>query len=168
MLRLWAVLEVLYSSGMRISELTGLNLSSIDRANKTVRVIGKGNKERVVPLGIPAMKVLSQWVKIGRPYWITKGSHDVTALFIGPRGKRANPRQIREDISRILRTLENTEVSGAHVLRHSAATHLVDGGADIRTVQELLGHASLSTTQIYTHVSMKRLADTYTRAHPRA
>ncbi len=168
MLRLWAVLEVLYSSGMRISELTGLNLSSIDRANKTVRVIGKGNKERVVPLGTPAMKVLSQWVKIGRPYWKAKGSRDVTALFIGPRGKRANPRQIREDISRILRTLENTEVSGAHVLRHSAATHLVDGGADIRTVQELLGHASLSTTQIYTHVSMKRLADTYTRAHPRA
>ena len=168
MLRLWAVLEVLYSSGMRISELTGLNLSSIDRANKTVRVIGKGNKERVVPLGTPAMKVLSQWVKIGRPYWIAKGSRDVTALFIGPRGKRANPRQIREDISRILRTLEDTEVSGAHVLRHSAATHLVDGGADIRTVQELLGHASLSTTQIYTHVSMKRLADTYTRAHPRA
>ncbi|MFC2763743.1 MAG: tyrosine-type recombinase/integrase, partial [Rothia dentocariosa] len=168
MLRLWAVLEVLYSSGMRISELTGLNLSSIDRANKTVRVIGKGNKERVVPLGTPAMKVLSQWVKIGRPYWIAEGSRDVTALFIGPRGKRANPRQIREDISRILRTLENTEVSGAHVLRHSAATHLVDGGADIRTVQELLGHASLSTTQIYTHVSMKRLADTYTRAHPRA
>lgn len=168
MLRLWAVLEVLYSSGMRISELTGLNLSSIDRANKTVRVIGKGNKERVVPLGTPAMKVLSRWVKIGRPYWIAKGSRDVTALFIGPRGKRANPRQIREDISRILRTLENTEVSGAHVLRHSAATHLVDGGADIRTVQELLGHASLSTTQIYTHVSMKRLADTYTRAHPRA
>ena len=121
MLRLWAVLEVLYSSGMRISELTGLNLSSIDRANKTVRVIGKGNKERVVPLGTPAMKVLSQWVKIGRPYWIAKGSRDVTALFIGPRGKRANPRQIREDISRILRTLENTEVSGAHVLRHSRA-----------------------------------------------
>ena len=168
MLRLWAVLEILYSSGMRISELTGLNLSSIDRANKTVRVIGKGNKERVVPLGTPAMKVLSRWVKIGRPYWIAKGSRDVTALFIGPRGKRANPRQIREDISRILRTLEDTEVSGAHVLRHSAATHLVDGGADIRTVQELLGHASLSTTQIYTHVSMKRLADTYTRAHPRA
>ncbi len=168
MLRLWAVLEVLYSSGMRISELTGLNLSSIDRANKTVRVIGKGNKERIVPLGTPAMKVLSRWVKIGRPYWIAKGSRDVTALFIGPRGKRANPRQIREDISRILRTLEDTEVSGAHVLRHSAATHLVDGGADIRTVQELLGHASLSTTQIYTHVSMKRLADTYTRAHPRA
>ena len=168
LLRLWAVVEVLYASGMRISELTGLDLHSVDRANRTVRVLGKGNKERIVPLGVPAMKALNRWVAHGRPQWIPEGSRNVTALFIGPRGRRANPRQVREDLSRLLRTLENSEASGAHVLRHSAAAHLVDGGADIRTVQELLGHSSLATTQIYTHVSMKRLAETYARAHPRA
>ena len=168
LLRLEAVVEVLYASGMRISELTGLDLHSVDRANKTVRVLGKGNKERVVPLGTPALKALNRWVSYGRPQWIPEGSQGVTALFIGPRGGRANARQIREDLTRLLRTVENTQASGAHVLRHSAATHLVDGGADIRSVQELLGHSSLATTQIYTHVSMKRLAETYARAHPRA
>ena len=168
LLRLEAVVEVLYASGMRISELTGLDLQSIDRMNKTVRVLGKGNKERVVPLGTPALKALNRWVSKGRPQWIPEGSSGVTALFIGPRGGRANSRQIREDLTRLLRTVENTQASGAHVLRHSAATHLVDGGADIRSVQELLGHSSLATTQIYTHVSMRRLAETYARAHPRA
>ena len=168
LLRLEAVVEVLYASGMRISELTGLDLQSVDRANKTVRVLGKGNKERVVPLGTPALKALNRWVSYGRPQWIQEGAQGVTALFIGPRGGRANARQIREDLTRLLRTVENTQASGAHVLRHSAATHLVDGGADIRSVQELLGHSSLATTQIYTHVSMKRLAETYARAHPRA
>lgn len=168
LLRLEAVVEVLYASGMRISELTGLDLQSVDRANKTVRVLGKGNKERVVPLGTPALKALNRWVSYGRPQWIPEGAQGVTALFIGPRGGRANTRQIREDLTRLLRTVENTQASGAHVLRHSAATHLVDGGADIRSVQELLGHSSLATTQIYTHVSMKRLAETYARAHPRA
>ena len=168
LLRLEAVVEVLYASGMRISELTGLDLQSVDRANKTVRVLGKGNKERVVPLGTPALKALNRWVSYGRPQWIPEGSQGVTALFIGPRGGRANTRQIREDLTRLLRTVENTQASGAHVLRHSAATHLVDGGADIRSVQELLGHSSLATTQIYTHVSMRRLAETYARAHPRA
>ena len=168
LLRLEAVVEVLYASGMRISELTGLDLQSVDRANKTVRVLGKGNKERVVPLGTPALKALNRWVSYGRPQWIPEGAQGVTALFIGPRGGRANARQIREDLTRLLRTVENTQASGAHVLRHSAATHLVDGGADIRSVQELLGHSSLATTQIYTHVSMKRLAETYARAHPRA
>lgn len=167
-LRLWAVVEVLYASGMRISELTGLDVGSVDRLHRTVRVVGKGNKERVVPLGAPAFEALNRWVVRGRPQWISEGSVNVTALFIGPRGGRANPRQIREDLNRLLGTLEDTDASGAHVLRHSVATHLVDGGADIRTVQELLGHSSLATTQIYTHVSMKRLAETYARAHPRA
>lgn len=167
-MRLEAVVEVLYASGMRISELTGLDLESVDRVNKTVRVVGKGNKERIIPLGDPALASLNRWVSRGRVQWIPEGSHGVHALFLGPRGRRANPRQIRGDLTRLLTTLENSEASGAHVLRHSAATHLVDGGADIRTVQELLGHSSLATTQIYTHVSLKRLAETYTRAHPRA
>ena len=161
LLRLEAVVEVLYASGMRISELTGLDLQSIDRANKTVRVLGKGNKERVVPLGTPALKALNRWVARGRPQWLQKGSRGVTALFIGPRGGRANPRQIREDLTRLLRTLENVQASGAHILRHSAATHLVDGGADIRSVQELLGHSSLATTQIYTHVDDRFLREVH-------
>ena len=168
LLRTWAVIELLYATAIRISELAGLDLGSVNREAKTVRVIGKGNKERVVPLGTPALKVLNLWVRKGRTAWIPEGSSGITALFIGPRGKRANVRQLREDINRVLRTLENTSARGAHVLRHSTATHLVDGGADIRSVQELLGHASLATTQIYTHVSMERLAQTYARAHPRA
>lgn len=169
-LRLLAVIEILYSSGIRISELTQLDLSSINRSENTFRVIGKGNKERVVPLGKPALKALSQWVTRGRPQWFKNNPQGRVepALFIGPRGRRANSRQIREDLTRALHSIENTEASGAHVFRHSAATHLVDGGADIRTVQELLGHSSLATTQIYTHVSVERLTNTYNKAHPRA
>ncbi|QRZ62361.1 tyrosine recombinase XerC [Rothia sp. ZJ932] len=168
-LRLAAVVELLYTTGMRISELTGLNLGSIDRTAYTLRVIGKGNKERIVPFGQPAMDALEQWVRAGRPQWFTPGNGSVQeALFIGPRGKRANPRQIREDINRLLAGLENTTASGAHIFRHTAATHLVDGGADIRTVQELLGHTNLATTQIYTHVSIDKLAGSYSKAHPRA
>lgn len=169
LLRLIAVVELLYATGMRISELTGLNLSSIDRENLTMRVIGKGNKERVVPFGKPAMDALNQWVMRGRPQWFPhETSATIEALFIGPQGKRANPRQIREDLTRLLRQLDNTNASGAHVFRHTAATHLVEGGADIRSIQELLGHSSLATTQIYTHVSIDRLAGTYAGAHPRA
>ncbi len=169
LLRVCAVVELLYATGMRISELTALNLSSIDRENLTMRVVGKGNKERVVPFGRPAMDALNRWVTRGRPQWFpSQTTGTIDALFIGPQGKRANPRQIREDLTRLLRTVENSEASGAHVFRHTAATHLVDGGADIRSVQELLGHSSLATTQIYTHVSIDRLAGTYAEAHPRA
>lgn len=176
LLRLNAVVEVLYATGIRISELTGLDLTSIDRQARTLRVIGKGNKERVVPFGPQAMKALSLWVAQGRPQWLPEASPQTMgptpqpqyALFIGPKGKRANARQIRADLTQLLATLEDTDASGAHIFRHTAATHMVDGGADIRAVQEFLGHSSLATTQVYTHVSVDRLAQVYSRAHPRA
>ncbi|WP_237233583.1 tyrosine recombinase XerC [Rothia nasisuis] len=175
LLRLHAVVELLYSTGIRISELTGLDLDSVDRANRTVRVLGKGNKERIVPFGSPALVALNRWVTRGRPIWLPAKnnaqpavSSPQPALFLGPRGGRANPRQIRADLTTLLGTLDDTTASGAHIFRHTAATHLVDGGADIRAVQELLGHSSLATTQIYTHVSVDRLASAYLGAHPRA
>lgn len=176
LLRLAAVLELLYATGIRISELTGLDLSSVDRTHLTVRVVGKGNKERVVPFGAPAMAALNRWVIRGRPTWLPSTESTGTsldrplqpALFIGPRGGRANPRQIRTDLTTLLGILPDSEATGAHVFRHTAATHLVDGGADIRAVQELLGHSSLATTQVYTHVSVDRLTQAYTAAHPRA
>lgn len=175
LLRLNATLEVLYATGLRISELCNLDLTSVDRTNLTVRVIGKGNKERIIPLGQPALKALNRWVSKGRPQWL-QPAHPETgqapapqlALLIGPRGKRANPRQIRHDLTLLLSTLHDTTATGAHVFRHTAATHMVDGGADIRAVQEFLGHSSLATTQVYTHVSVERLAAAYHRAHPRA
>lgn len=168
LLRLLAVVELLYSSGLRISELTGLDLTSIDRTNNTLRVLGKGQKERVVPLGLPALGAVDRWLTQGRPQWVKAQSPLPLALFLGPRGGRANPRQIRQDLTQLLSTLQDSQASGAHVFRHTAATHLLDGGADLRTVQEFLGHASLATTQIYTHVSVERLAAAYQQAHPRA
>lgn len=176
LLRLNAAVEVLYATGLRISELASLNLESIDRQSRTLRVIGKGNKERIVPFGSQAMKALSLWVARGRPQWLPHVNTDLAstqplpqyALFIGPTGKRANVRQIRADVTRLLKTLEDSTASGAHIFRHTAATHMVDGGADIRAVQELLGHSSLATTQVYTHVSVERLAKVYSQAHPRA
>ncbi len=169
LMRLLAVMELLYASGIRIAELCSLNLSSIDRDHYSIRVLGKGNKERTVPFGQPAMRALDLWVTRGRPQWFKAAAASVQeALFIGPRGGRANPRQLRAALTQRMQQLPNTQASGAHVLRHSAATHMVDAGADIRAVQELLGHSSLSTTQIYTHVSVERLALTYKNAHPRA
>ncbi|MFW0108680.1 tyrosine recombinase XerC [Rothia sp. P7181] len=168
-LRTHAVVELLYASGLRIFELCSINLSSIDRAQRTLRVIGKGNKERTVPFGKPALEAIEQWIHKGRPQWLKNSKGPIEeALFIGPQGARANPRQLRECINQLLDLLENTNARGAHVFRHSAATHMVDAGADIRTVQELLGHSSLATTQIYTHVSMERLTAIYEKAHPRS
>lgn len=168
-MRTIAVVELLYATGIRISELCSLNLSDIDRERKTLTVIGKGNKERTVPFGDPAYRAIKVWVRHGRPLWFKAGNGAIEeALFIGPSGKRAGARQIREDLNRLLRNLDNTEASGAHVFRHTAATHMVDAGADIRTIQEMLGHSSLATTQIYTHVSVERLANTYQQAHPRS
>lgn len=153
-----AMVELLYASGARVSELCGLNLRDVDYDRQTIRVIGKGNKERVVPIGRPAIAALEKWLAV-RSQLANEKSGD--AIFLGARGKRIDQRQVREVV---YRTIE----LGPHALRHSAATHLLEGGADLRTVQEILGHASLSTTQRYTHVSAERLHSAFKQAHPRA
>ncbi|MGL5828847.1 MAG: tyrosine-type recombinase/integrase, partial [Angustibacter sp.] len=160
-----AAVELMYASGMRISELTGLDLPDVDFSRNMVRVLGKGNKERVIPFGEPAGRALEVWLAQGRPQWFSEESG--SAIFLGPRGRRVNPRQIRSGVQKIAQLAQQADI-GPHGLRHSAATHLLDGGADLRAVQELLGHATLATTQIYTHVSVERLKATYEQAHPRA
>ena len=153
-----AMVEMLYATGARVSELCGLNLRDVDYERSTIRVIGKSNKERVIPFGRPAMEALEKWLSV-RPQLVNDKSGD--AIFLGARGKRIDQRQVREVV---YKTIE----LGPHALRHSAATHLLEGGADLRTVQEILGHASLSTTQTYTHVSAERLHSAFKQAHPRA
>ena len=171
-LRTRAVAELLYSAGLRISELCGLDLGDVSRERRTVTVTGKGDKQRTVPIGAPALAALEAWVRRGRPAWFHGGGAGVppvqAAVFIGPRGGRADQRQLREDLNRVLDAATTQGASGAHVFRHTAATHMVEGGADIRAVQEMLGHSTLATTQIYTHVSVDRLARSYRSAHPRA
>ena len=161
-----AIVETLYGSGIRVSELTGLNLDDVDRDRNTLRVIGKGNKERIVPIGIPAMRAIDTWISTGR----TQLANDVTerALFLGSRGKRIDQRVVRDVVYQATEAVGTHKRLGPHALRHSAATHLLEGGADLRTVQEILGHSSLSTTQIYTHVSEERIKKAYEQAHPRA
>ena len=159
-----AMIEVLYASGIRVSELCGLNFVDFDTSRNTLQVIGKGNKQRVVPIGIPAVKALENWLKIGRPELANKDSEN--AIFIGSRGKRIDQRTVREVVYDAMAAIGSH--MSPHGLRHTAATHLLEGGADLRTVQEILGHASLATTQIYTHVSPKRLQTAYQQAHPRA
>jgi integrase/recombinase XerC len=159
------IIEMLYATGIRVSELAALDLSSVDYGRNILRVIGKGNKERVVPFGQPAREALDSWIRLGRPKYETEKSGQ--ALLLNSRGKRVGVRQIYGLVSAILETTP-TGKAGPHAFRHSAATHLLDGGADLRAVQELLGHASLGTTQIYTHVSIERLKDGYKNAHPRA
>jgi integrase/recombinase XerC len=159
-----AMIEVLYASGIRVSELCGLNFVDFDTSRNTLQVLGKGNKQRVVPIGIPAVKALENWLKIGRPELANKDSEN--AIFIGSRGKRIDQRTVREVVYDAMAAIGSH--MSPHGLRHTAATHLLEGGADLRTVQEILGHASLATTQIYTHVSPKRLQTAYQQAHPRA
>ena len=159
-----AMIEVLYASGIRVSELCGLNFVDFDTSRNTLQVIGKGNKQRVVPIGIPAVKALENWLKVGRPELANNSSAD--AIFIGSRGKRIDQRTVREVVYDAMAAIGSH--MSPHGLRHTAATHLLEGGADLRTVQEILGHASLATTQIYTHVSPKRLQTAYQQAHPRA
>lgn len=161
-----AILEVLYASGARVSELCGLDLDDIDYQRNTILVLGKGNKERTIPLGNPAMKALNNWIKNARTEMANGASGE--AVFLGVRGKRIDQRTVRTVVYEALEALEGAQRLGPHALRHSAATHLLEGGADLRTVQEILGHASLATTQIYTHVSTERLQKAFKQAHPRA
>ena len=165
-LRDCAMVEVLYASGARVAELCGLDTRDIDYDRQTIRVLGKGNKERTIPIGNPAMRALKAWLQDGRPRIQNRQSEN--AIFIGVRGKRIDQRTVRTVVYEALSAIEGVERMGPHGLRHSAATHLLEGGADLRTVQEILGHASLATTQIYTHVSTERLQRVFKQAHPRA
>jgi integrase/recombinase XerC len=159
-------LELLYATGVRVAELCGLDVDDVDRGRRLLRVVGKGDKERAVPYGAPAEQALERWLARGRPQWATPGSGP--ALLLGRRGGRVDVRAVRTLVHRRLADVPGAPDLGPHGLRHSAATHLLEGGADLRSVQELLGHATLATTQIYTHVSVERLRTTYERAHPRA
>lgn len=160
-----AVLEILYGGGLRVGELCGLDLGDIDRARCTVHVLGKGNKERTVPLGDPALRAVDRWLE-RRPEWVTGDSG--SALLLGVRGARIDQRVVRRIVHEHLRAEPDAPDLGPHGLRHAMATHLLEGGADLRSVQEVLGHESLSTTQIYTHVSTERLRTAFQQAHPRA
>ena len=159
----WAILELIYATGIRVSEACSLTTSSIDPAALTVRVLGKGDKERTVPFGVPARDALDQWTVRARPS-LAVGTD---ALFVGAKGGPIDPRVVRAMIHRMCARAGVRDIA-PHGLRHSAATHLLQGGADLRAVQEILGHSSLATTQRYTHVDAGRLSDVYRRAHPRA
>jgi len=165
-LRNRAMVELLYATGVRVGELAGMDVDDLDPNRRTLRVVGKGNKERTVPYGLPAAVAVDDWLRRGRPLLAADGSGP--ALFLGVRGRRVDQRQVRAVVKDLLDALGDTAARGPHALRHSAATHLLDGGADLRAVQEILGHSSLATTQIYTHVSVDRLRRSYQQAHPRA
>jgi integrase/recombinase XerC len=182
-----ALLELLYATAIRVSELCALDTRGIDGDRRTVRVLGKGQKERVVPVGLPAMRAVARWEEAGRP--VLANERSGTALFLGARGGRLDPRTARRIVHARLRAADlaasaaaghasdgqqddtgpsAVRDAGPHAIRHTAATHLLEGGADLRSVQEILGHSSPATTQIYTHVSAERLKATYRQAHPRA
>jgi integrase/recombinase XerC len=161
-----AVMELLYAAALRVSELCGMDLGDLDEERGTVRVLGKGSKERAVPVGQPAARAVRDWLRHGRPVLATARSG--SALFLGARGGRLDPRTARRAVHEAIAAIPAVPDTGPHGLRHSAATHLLEGGADLRSVQEYLGHASLSSTQIYTHVSVERLLAAYRQAHPRA
>ncbi|HJQ46453.1 MAG TPA: tyrosine recombinase XerC [Amycolatopsis sp.] len=183
-LRDHAMLELLYATGVRVSELCGLDIDDVDFAHRVVRVLGKGGKERVVPFGLPADRALRIWLAEGRSAMATAagsattgntgpgtagpGKVDTAALFIGVRGRRIDPRAVRRVVHGAVDAVPGAADMGPHGLRHTAATHLLEGGADLRSVQELLGHATLATTQLYTHVTVERLKAIHDQAHPRA
>lgn len=163
-LRDWAALELLYASGVRVSELVGVDVDDLDLDQRLVRVLGKGGKERMVPFGVPAARALREWLT-ARPRLV--GPTSPHALFLGARGGRWDVRQVRAVVHE-LTALAGVRDLAPHGLRHTAATHLLDGGSDLRSVQEVLGHASLATTQRYTHISSERLRAAFRQAHPRA
>lgn len=161
-----AIVELMYAAGIRVGELVALDVGDVDPSGRTVRVLGKGNKERIVPIGTPAATAVSHYVRLGRLQLVEQLSP--SALFLGHRGGRINPRIVRQIVDKWVKPPHQGGRISPHSLRHAAATHMLDGGADIRAVQEQLGHASLASTQIYTHVSASRLRVAYQRAHPRA
>jgi integrase/recombinase XerC len=161
----WAMSELLYATGMRVGELCGIDVGDVDLDERLVRVTGKGDKQRMIPFGVPAAGALQAWLDRGRPMCIE--AHTDSALFLGRRGSRVDQRQVREAIHQLAAFAGVPDVA-PHALRHSAATHLLTRGSDLRSVQEVLGHASLATTQRYTHVSAERLRAAYQLAHPRA
>lgn len=161
----WAVLEVLYGTGVRVGELVSADVDDVDSGGRLLRVLGKGSKERVVPFGVPAARALDQWLTGGRR--ALAGPASGSALFLGARGGRMDQRQVRTVVHRAA-AAAGVEDIGPHALRHTAATHLLTGGSDLRSVQEILGHATLATTQRYTHVTADRLRLSYLQAHPRA
>jgi len=161
-----AILELFYATGIRVSELCGMDVASLDYGRRTVRVKGKGDKERTVPVGVPALRAVTRWLEAGRPVLAAVASGP--ALFLGVRGGRLDPRAARRIVHNRLREAGTIRDPGPHGIRHTAATHLLEGGADLRSVQEILGHSSPATTQIYTHVSIERLKTSYRQAHPRA
>jgi integrase/recombinase XerC len=161
-----AILETLYATGVRVSELAGLDLDDVDTHRRTLRVLGKGRKERTVPIGGPALRALAAWLNGPRQALVRPEAG--AAVFLGAHGRRIDPRVVRRVVHQALRVVGGAPDLGPHGLRHAMATHLLDGGADLRSVQEMLGHASLATTQIYTHVTDDRLRRAYQQAHPRA
>ena len=167
-----AILELLYATGIRVAELVSMDIADIDFSNRTIKVTGKGNKQRVVPFGLPAQRALETWLEQGRPVLARTATDAVksraaNALFLGARGGRIDQRIARDIVHRAAREAGVPDIS-PHALRHSAATHILDGGADLREVQEMLGHSSLKTTQRYTHVSIEQLKNRYGQAFPRA
>ena len=160
------IVEMLYATGIRVSELCGLDVDDVDSSRRVLRVLGKGNKQRTVPFGEPAHVALTAWLSEGRPALATANSGP--ALLLGARGRRLDQRQARTVVHQTMAAVDGAPDIGPHGLRHSAATHLLEGGADLRVVQELLGHTTLATTQLYTHVSVARLRAVHDQAHPRA
>ncbi|HJP73093.1 MAG TPA: tyrosine recombinase XerC [Pseudonocardiaceae bacterium] len=165
-LRDQAVVELLYATGVRVSELCGLDVDDVDYSRRVIRVLGKGRRERTVPFGIPAERALRRWQEQGRPRLFSAASGP--AFFLGSRGGRLDPRTARRTVHDAVGTVSGAASVGPHGLRHSAATHLLEGGADLRSVQELLGHATLATTQLYTHVTVERLKAIHDQTHPRS